>query len=241
MTRVARRDSPPGLAGADAEIVATVSAANDTRDVPESRPYEEILHESFASMLREADAYFMKSGRLQETLRHLAETLDAEGIAYALVGGMALGELGYVRMTDDIDVVLNAGGLRRFTERCVGRGYVATHPGATRSFRDARTGVRIEVLVAGEFPGDGKPKAIAFPDPEGLPVGKDGLRVLELRKLLELKLASGMTAAHRLRDLADVQELIKALNLPADVADELDPSVREKFLELWNAVAGRRD
>jgi hypothetical protein len=58
-----------------------------------------------------------------------------------------------------------------------------------------------------------------------------------LDKLIELKLASGMTAPHRLRDLADVQELIKIRRLPADFAERLDPYVRDKYLELWDAVA----
>ena len=34
------------------------------------------------------------------------------------------------------------------------------------------------------------------------------------------------------RDLADVQELIQARDLPLDLCDELDPSVREKYTEL---------
>jgi DNA-binding XRE family transcriptional regulator len=49
-----------------------------------------------------------------------------------------------------------------------------------------------------------------------------------------LKLASGMTNAGRLKDLSDVLELIKILNLPADFTDRLNPFVRTKYLELWN-------
>ena len=45
-----------------------------------------------------------------------------------------------------------------------------------------------------------------------------------------------MTAPHRLKDLADVQELIKVENLTADFAEKLNPFVREKFLELQKAV-----
>jgi hypothetical protein len=45
-----------------------------------------------------------------------------------------------------------------------------------------------------------------------------------------------MTAPDRLKDLADIQELIKAKNLTRDFVDKLDPYVREKYLELWNAV-----
>ncbi len=65
------------------------------------------------------------------------------------------------------------------------------------------------------------------------------IRYLRLEKLIELKLASGMTGgANRLKDLADVVELIKALKLPADFAAKLDPFASGKFLELWQDVAG---
>jgi hypothetical protein len=43
----------------------------------------------------------------------------------------------------------------------------------------------------------------------------DGIKTVILEKLIELKLASGMTAADRLKDLADVQELIKTKSLDA--------------------------
>jgi len=62
------------------------------------------------------------------------------------------------------------------------------------------------------------------------------VKTLSLEKLIELKLASGITAPHRLKDLADVQELVKVKNLTADYADKLNPFVREKFLELQKAV-----
>jgi hypothetical protein len=201
--------------------------------------YEVELRESLAATLREAGAYFATVGRLHETLRRLAERLAAEGIDYAIVGGMALGEHGYVRMTDDVDVLLTAAGLARFVERWVGRGYVAAHPGAARTFRDAESGVRIEILVTGEFPGDGLPKTVRFPDP-ALSVEVEGLRVLPLARIVELKLASGMTAPHRLRDLADVQEVIKARRLGETFASELDPSVRATYLDLWRAVDAAR-
>jgi hypothetical protein len=38
------------------------------------------------------------------------------------------------------------------------------------------------------------------------------------------------------KDLADVQELVKIRNLKADFAEKLNPFVREKFLELQKAV-----
>ena len=178
----------------------------------------------------------MRAGGLHETLRRLASNLEAEGIDYALLGAMALGEHGYVRMTEDVDVLVTAEGLRRFQERLVGRGYVPTHPGAQRNFRDSESGVRIEMLVSGEFPGDGKPKAVAFPVPKDVSEEVDGYRVLRLPRLIELKLASGMSAPHRLRDLADVQEIIKARDLDEAFADQLDASVRPTYRDLHRAA-----
>src|SRR5207253_1937193 len=89
-------------------------------------------------------------------------------------------------------------------------------------------------------PGDGKPKAVVFPDPEQYSEEIGGVRTISLPKLLELKLASGMTAPDRLKDLADVQEMIKAKGLAEDFAETLDQSVREKFHELHQAVAEAR-
>jgi len=42
-----------------------------------------------------------------------------------------------------------------------------------------------------------------------------------------------MTAAHRLRDLADVQDLNRFLGLPEELAERLDGSVRPVYQKLW--------
>jgi hypothetical protein len=112
--------------------------------------------------------------------------------------------------------------------------------GRRKNLRDTQTGVRIEFLVTGQFPGDGKPKPVAFPDPASAAANIDGINYLRLEKLIELKLASGMTNPGRLKDLADVQELIRVLKLGEDFELKLDPYVRGKFRELWAAVANDR-
>jgi hypothetical protein len=186
-------------------------------------------------MLREASAHFAGGGQLHGTLRRLAQRLDAEGIPYALLGGLALAQHGYPRLTEDIDLLLTLSGLERFRQRLVGRGYRLAFSGAKKTFRDAETGVRIEIVTAGEYPGDGLPKPVAFPDPttQGVTQDIEGLRVVTLERLIELKLASGMSAPHRLRDLADVQDLITRLSLPLALADRLDPWVRATYRDLW--------
>ena len=204
--------------------------------------YEHLLRRGGDRMLREASAYFAGEGRLHGALRRLTQRLNTEGIPYALLGGLALAEHGYPRLTEDIDLLLTPSGLERFRQRLVGRGYRPAFSGAEKTFRDTETGVRIEIVTTGEYPGDGLPKPVAFPDPTtpGMTVEIDGIRVVTLEKLIELKLASGMSASHRLRDLADVQDLIARLRLPLALADQLDPSVQAAYRDLWEkARAGR--
>lgn len=178
----------------------------------------------------------MGSSDLHTTLERLTRALEESGVAYAIVGALALGEYGYRRTTDDVDVLLTADGLARFKQAHLGRGYVEKFAGS-KGMRDARTGVSIDVVLAGEYPGDGKPKPVRFPDPSTAAVRGERVALLPLDRLIELKLASGMTAPHRLRDLADVLELIRAQKLPLELSDRLHPFVREKYGELWNAAA----
>jgi len=178
----------------------------------------------------------MKQGQVFSTLERLALRLKEESIPYALVGGLALNLHDYERMTRDIDILMTPQALEKFIERCVGLGYVQAFHGARKSFHDTATQTPIEILVTGEYPGDGKPKPVSFPDPEASSIEIDGIRVITLEKLIELKLASGLSASHRLRDLADAQDLIVIHHLPPEFADKLDPSVRAEYMRLWEGA-----
>lgn len=196
---------------------------------------------SFEEGLRLAGDFFMERGPVYETMRRLAQRLEEEGIAYAVIGGMALAAHGYARLTLDVDILLNREGLERFQKRLVGRGYVPAFTAAKKSFVDIESKIRIEILTAGEFPGDGLPKPVAFPDPARHSVDRLNVRIIQLQSLVELKLASGLSAPHRLRDLADVQDLILHLNLPLEFENDLDSSVRPEYRRLWEmAQKGRQ-
>ena len=150
---------------------------------------------------------------------------------------------GYPRFTADVDVILTKEGLEVFHNELVGLGYRPAFEGARKKLRSTLNGVAIEIITEGEYPGDGKPKPVSFPNPSRASVEIEGVRVVTLEKLIELKLASGMTAPDRLKDLADVQELIKARHLSREFASKLNPYVQEKYLELVAAVdsgAGNR-
>lgn len=194
------------------------------------------IHDVYAEGLR----YFMGEGTLQGTLARVSADLKQRGIDYMVIGAVALMAHGYPRFTEDIDLVMTKEGLEAFHRELIGLGYAPAFPGARKRLRSTRDGVPVEVILAGEYPGDGKPKPVTFPVPADASIEIDGVRVVTLEKLIELKLASGMTAPDRLKDLADVQELIKVRGLTADFAGELNPYVQEKFLELWRAVEHAR-
>ena len=176
-----------------------------------------------------ADEYFRREGAILRALENLTRLLDESCIEYAITGAMGLTAYGFYRFPNHIDVLLTDEGLARFK---------AQHPGyaeTPRGMLDSTNGVHINVQLAGKYPGDGKPKAVKFPDPSSSVAG-ERIRVLPMETLIELKLASGISTVSRLKDLADILELIQAIDLPADFADRLDPSVRPKFQELWQAA-----
>ena len=190
------------------------------------------INEVYAEGLR----YFMGEGTLNKTLARLSSDLEEHGIDYMVIGAVALLAHGYPRFTEDIDLVMTREGLDRFHEELIGLGYAPAFPGARKRLRSTTDSVSIEVMTTGEYPGDGKPKPVSMPTPAEASIEIDGIRFVTLEKLIELKLASGMSAPDRLKDLADVQELIKVRKLGPEFALKLDPSVRAKYRELEEAV-----
>jgi hypothetical protein len=208
----------------------------NTNASPVAETYDEWLRRPDVDAVAAMCRFFMRDDPVHQTLRKIAATLDKFGIAYAVAGGMALGAHRFVRATVDVDILVTAEGLATVHRELLGLGYVSAFAGS-QNLKDAATGVRIEFLVAGQFPGDGKPKPVAFPDPAEAGVEIEGIRYLGLPSLIELKLASGMTGGvARMKDLADVVSLIQALSLPLDFARQLNPYVRPKYEELQRGL-----
>jgi hypothetical protein len=189
----------------------------------------------------EALRFFAGKGMINDALDRLVRDLERRNIDYALVGALALNQHGFPRLTVDIDLLLTPRSLERFQDELVGLGYRPAFEGARRKFRTTDENIPVDIITTGEFPGDGKPKPVAFPDPSDYSVMIDGIRTITLEKLIELKLASGMTAGDRQKDLGDVQEMIKIKDLDSTFAERLDPFVRSKYLELLVGVEFARE
>jgi hypothetical protein len=154
---------------------------------------------------------------------------------------MAANAHGHRRTTVAVDLLMRREDLIRFKDRWIGRGWQDLFEGS-KSFRDTLNGVRIDVRIVGDYPGDRRPKPVSFPDPESVRELRDESALyVTLASLLELKIASGMTAAHRLQDLADAIQLIRVNSLPGSYSGQLDSFVRAKFDELWQAAQVSED
>ena len=182
--------------------------------------------------LREGGMFFQNESEVQKSLRRITSRLNNLGIDYAVVGGMALFLHGFRRFTEDVDILVTREGLAKIHEKLEGSGYRPPFAGS-KNLRDTENGVRIEFLIAGEFPGDGKPKPVAFPEPLNAAMERDGVRFLNAASIIELKIASGLTGKGRAKDFGDAQELMILLNLSQDFAEQLSPYVRERYNELW--------
>ena len=174
----------------------------------------------------------MGTSDVHQAADRLCQKLDELGIPYAICGGLAVNAHGHQRATTDVDVLLTADGLRRFKELALGLGWLERFAGS-RGVKDTDRNIPIDVLVTGGFPGDGQPRGVEFPDPAQVAIELAGKRYVSLAKLIELKLASGLSAPDRPRDFDDTIQLIRANHLVEHFADQLHAYVQPKYRELW--------
>lgn len=195
------------------------------------RVYEDDIRKNYGYALDEGGRHFQRKSEVHRAMVKIALKLEELRVPYAVVGGMALLEHGYARFTEDVDLLVNRDGINIIHDQLEGKGYRPPFPGS-KNLRDTELGVRVEFIIAGEFPGDGRPKPVAFPDPLDVQDVRKGIRFISTKALVELKLASGLSNSDRLKDISDVQELIKATGMGVDFAEQLSPYVRDKYLEI---------
>lgn len=140
-------------------------------------------------------------------LKQLASALQAEGIPYALCGGLALAVHGAARATKDIDLLALPEDLERIAELAKGLGF--RFPALPMTFADGVTLRRFTKLV------DARPLPLdvllvndalrpLFDDRLRLPWEGGELQVVSRDGLVVLK-----TSAGRPQDLVDIQRLME--------------------------------
>src|SRR5687768_8578589 len=106
-------------------------------------PFEELMRRGGDAAQRAMSRFFMKDDPVYHSLRRITDRLAELGVAYAVVGGMALNAHGYTRATIDVDILVTPEGLVTVQAALAGLGYVPPFAGS-KHLRDTATGVRIE-------------------------------------------------------------------------------------------------
>ncbi len=167
---------------------------------------------------------------LEETARKVAEILGHYEIPHLIAGGLAVQEHGYARVTLDVDVVVpDVLEAVEFLTADLSGPFVRI-PKIEDRVKDRRNGVFVDFLPAGRVLKHGC--QVPFPNPSKV---SETPQIISLEELISLKLDSwSASPLHRLKDKADVVELIKNRNLPRDLP--VAPVVRGLYTETWDAL-----
>jgi len=160
--------------------------------------------------------------------RHLsAIALDFKecGIDYCIIGSLAVRLHNYLRYGDDVDILVSRDSYPKIEQYLIGNGY-SYRPGSERHLYYEFLGGRtpLDIYVEGEKREGGLP----LPDPRASRIKRLGRWYASLPLLITLKI--------RADDLGDVFQMIEANELSEEFAAELEPDVREKFLEILSRL-----
>ena len=182
----------------------------------------------------DGDAYILReatgtSGVL-ESARTAVATLADHDIPHLIVGGLAVQEHGYPRVTIDVDIVVPdvLEAVEFLTANLSGP--FQRVPEVEDRVEDRCNGVFIGLLPAGRVVKRGC--KVPFPQPTQT---TEKLQIVGLEELISLKLDSAENSPlRRLRDKTDVVELITRRTLPRELA--VAEPVRQVYLELWDGL-----
>jgi hypothetical protein len=169
-----------------------------------------------------------------QTARTAAAVLAQHDIPHLIVGGIAVQEHGYPRTTIDVDMVVPdvLEAVEWLTSDLTGP--FARVKGCHDRLEDRRNGVMIDLLPAGRVLKHGC--KVPFPQPTK---AVDALQFILIEDLVSLKLDSWAgSPSRRIKDKADVTELILRRRLPRDLG--VAPAVRALYLETWDALQAEK-
>jgi hypothetical protein len=169
-----------------------------------------------------------------ENLWQTAQVCDGilreQQIPYAVCGGVAVCLHGYQRNTIDLDLIIRPSDSMRVKQALLDAGM--TWDDTQHEFRTT-SGIPVQFLMTGERAGSGS--EVHLPEPVGeFNIEQiEGLSVLRLSRLIEIKIACATGNLRRThKDLADVVELIVVRKLDGSFSRYLHKSLRKTFREL---------
>ena len=176
----------------------------------------------------------------RRALVELTKILREYDIDFVVIGGAVLPEYGYVRNTEDVDILVDCADKKKFDD--IPPAFMRQKTGITWHMHDPVCVV--QTLFSGDKMGETasakypKPKTVAV----SLDVGGYSVPILSLVKLVEFKLTSGLHGLMRGQDFVDVQQLIVHNELKRDFAvkHNFEKDAEAKYEELWDEYSRAR-
>lgn len=169
----------------------------------------------------------------KQSLYNLGKILNEYDINYCIVGSIVMTQYNYVRMTEDIDILVNSKDKQKLLS--IPPGLIRTYDNTERRIKLISPSTNIDVLYSGDKGDDKEP--FIFPTPETvsnmITINDIEIPFLSLKQLILFKLRSGTYAKGRLNDLADVQKLIQLNNLPENYCDDCRIDIKKQYRKLY--------
>jgi len=169
--------------------------------------------------------------RVDHLLKTVSASLDAAGIPYAVIGGNAVAvwvarcDVGAVRATKDVDILLRREDLDRAEEALSGVGFIRGEVQGIPVFMEAEhplPSLGVHVILASEKVRESS--KYAAPDVTGAERVSSGFLVLNLLDLVRMKLV-----ANRRHDQVHLEDLLRVGLIDAKLAARLPEDLLERL------------
>jgi len=188
-------------------------------------------------MATAAEVYVMLGNEnLWQAATYCHQVLADAEISHSVCGGVAVCLHGYQRNTTDLDLIIERERAADVRQTLESAGF--QWDSVNKEFRSS-SGIVVQFLMTGDRAG--KDSEVRLPSPTGdLNVETiEGLPVLRLSRLIEIKIACGAENVRRMhKDFADVVELIAIRKLDGTFARHLHNSVRDIYRKLVRNAQG---
>jgi len=174
-------------------------------------------------------------GRVVQAIDHVLQAMSCESV---LAGGWAVWRHGFTgRITQDVDIVVPADRVEGFLRVASVSGFesLPVQEGRWPKVRHKETDIKVDLLPEGARPGtEAHPAPTTIPHPSRMGAQGQTLRYIQLPSLVELKLA-----AARVRDEADVVELVRANPQEIDAIRQHLTDVHPNYLKTFDQLVER--
>jgi hypothetical protein len=179
-------------------------------------------------------AYDIHVENLFEIMRRMRALMDAAGVEYRVIGGMAIylqvheRDPRRARLTDDVDVSIHRADLDKIAAEATKFGFRYRHAAGVDLLVDLlapKTRSGVHFVFAGEKV---RPEYLeAAPDLSSSPRIVDGVRLAPVEDLVRMKLTS-----FRLKDQVHIQDLDGARLITRDIESRLSPELQARLAQV---------